>query len=69
MWADFDRGDLGYVDAAALRSFFAELGEDPSRVDVDAMIREAKQGRDAGTPDEGRVRKDELHHLLAAAHR
>ena len=67
LWADFDQAGAGYVDAAALEALFSGLGEDPSRIDVRAMIRDAKQGRDAGTPDEGRVHKDELRHLLDAA--
>ena len=41
----------GYVDVAALRTFFSELGEDVEKIDVEKMITEAKQGRDAGKPD------------------
>lgn len=67
MWAQFDHNNTGYVDVATLRTIFAELGEDTEKIDLEKMIREAKQGRDRGTPDEHRVFKDELLNLLEAA--
>ena len=69
LWAEFDRDGAGYVDVAALRTFFSELGEDVAsgKIDVEKMITEAKQGRDAGTAAERRVSKEELRVLLEAA--
>ena len=67
LWAEFDRDGAGYVDVAALRTFFSELGEDVEKIDVEKMITEAKQGRDAGTAAERRVSKEELRVLLEAA--
>ncbi|KAH8082952.1 Ca2-binding protein [Aureococcus anophagefferens] len=60
LWAEFDRDGAGYVDVAALKTFFSELGEDVEKIDVEKMITEAKQGRDAGTAAERRVSKEEL---------
>ena len=67
LWEEFDHNNNGYCDVETLKTIFNDFGEDVTKIDLMKMIREAKQDRDVGTPDEFRVRKDELRSLLEAA--